>query len=438
MMFSDQKIRTFFLIWLGQTVSLLGTSMTRFALLIWAYQQTGEAMTVALLGFFSFAPFVLISPLAGVVLDRVDRRWVMATADLGAGIMTMVMLVLYHTGYLAIWHLYAAEAVTGVLEAFQMPAYDALVGQLIPKSHYTRASGLRSLGMAAGRVVAPMLAGALLPFIYIDGVMGMDLATFGIAMLTLVMAQVPKLARPQGETEAPHFKNELRTGLAYIWHRPGLRGILAIMTGINLFAAISYFAILPALILARTGQDEWVLGLVQGSLGVGGVLGGVAVSVWGGPRRKIHGLLGFTAVSFLLGDFLFAVGRTTAVWVAAGIISAFFIPFIMAAYRAIWQSKVPLGLQGRVFAVQGALDNATMPVGYLLGGWLADGVFEPALRPQGVLAPWLGWLVGTGAGAGMGAMFLGTAVLGCAVALYGYAVPAVRHVEQLPDHDEVG
>lgn len=158
--------------------------------------------------------------------------------------------------------------------------------------------------------------------------------------------------------------------------------------------------------------------------------------MWGGPKRRIHGILVAAGISFLLGDFLFAIGREVIIWMVAAFVAAFFIPFIFAANRAIWQSKVPTALQGRVFSVQGMLQRAMMPVGYLVAGPLADHVFEPAMSANGALAPIFGYLTGTGPGAGMALMFAGTAILGTMMCVLGYAFRAVRRLEtDLPDHD---
>lgn len=429
-------MRTFFIIWFGQLVSLIGTAMTRFALLIWTYQQTGQATAVALLGFFSFVPYVLVSPLAGVVVDRYDRRWVMILADMGAGFMTIGLLILYQADGLQIWHLYVAQALAGLFEAFQLPAYTAVSTTLVSKAQYGRINGLRSTANAAAEIIAPLSAGLFVTLIGIDGVMLFDVTTFLVAMLTLFLVRLPHNHKPKPTEESEPFWQEVTAGLRFITARRGLLGLLITWVGINLFAALTYFAILPPMILARSGGSEMALASVQGTLGAAALVGGLVMSVWGGPRRKIHGALGFTAVSFLFGDFLFAIGRSLPVWLMAAAVSSFFIPLLVGSYRAIWQAKVPLEMQGRVFAVQGALQTAAMPVGYLLAGPLADHLFEPAMMPGGALADALGWLVGTGPGAGMGLMFVGTAVLGCLMSLSGYLTADVREIEtRLPDHD---
>ncbi len=434
-MLRNPGVRTFLIIWLGQFVSRTGTAMTRFALLIWAYQQTGAATTVALLGFFGFLPYVLLAPLAGVWVDRLDRRKVMLLADLGAGLITAWLLALYFAGELAIGHLYAAEAITAVLDAFQGPAYSAASTLLLPKVLYSRASGLRSMAEDGARILAPVLAGLLVAAVGVGAVLIVDAVTFLVAAATLLAVRVPGIHQAQDQTER-HFWREIRVGFEYIWRRPGLLGLTLHFTATNFFAALTYFAILPAMILARTGGNEVALGIVQGAMGAAGLAGGALMAVWGGPRRKIHGVLGFTALSFLLGDFLFAVGRGVGVWVMAACAAAVFIPLLLGSRQAIWQAKVDPRVQGRVFSVDSTLRLALNPLAYLIAGFLADRLLEPAMMPGGELAPLLGPLVGTGPGAGMAAMFLGTATGGCLISLGAYLFPAIRHVEtDLPDHN---
>ncbi|VAW42767.1 Uncharacterized MFS-type transporter [hydrothermal vent metagenome] len=442
--------KTFLTVWVGQFVSRIGTAMTRFALLIWAYQLTGSATTVALLGFFSFLPIILISPIAGVWVDRLDRRKVMIWTDLGAGLMTIVMLLLVQIGQLQIWHLYLAEALAGAFEAFQIPAYTAASSTLVSKDHYARANGLRAMADAGAQVIAPFAAGLLLLWLGISSVMMIDIVTFLAAIGTLIFVRFPKMKRAdEGETAVStssrqavspfaKFNQEIQVGFRFIWQRRGLLGLLLIFTGLNFFASITYLSILPAMVLARSGSSggELALASVQGTLGAAGVLGGLIMVAWGGTKRKVHGVLAGAAVSFLFGDLLFAIGQSLPIWLIASAASAIFIPIILSSNQTIWQAKVPLELQGRVFSVAAMVRQSLMPIGYLIGGVLADQWLEPAMMPSGSLALSLGWLVGTGSGSGMALMFLATAVLGCMMSLSGYLFPAIRHVEtDLPDHD---
>jgi len=430
-------MQTFTVVWFGQLISMLGTAMTRFALLIWAFEQTRDATTLALLGFFSYILYLALSPIAGVLVDRLDRRWVMLITDLGAGLMTLVMLILYSTGSLQIWHLYLLEALTGAFEAFQKPAYSAATSVLVPKDQYARTNGMRSLSEGVSQVFAPFFAGLVLRLVDIDGVMFIDLATFVIAMVTLLLVKFP---RPEisaaGEAARGNIRHEMAFGFRYIYERPGLLGLLLIFTGVNLFAALTYYGIMPAMILTRSDGDELALATVQGALGIAAIIGGIVVSTVGLPKKRIHAALGLTAISFMFGDFLFAVGRTVPAWVVAALVAAFFIPLLVSGERAIWQSKVPPDIQGRVFAARDMLRTAMAPLGYLLAGPLADRILEPAMAVGGGLSNTFGWLVGTGPGAGMALMFVGTATLGTVISLSGYFFHSIRHIEdELPDYD---
>jgi hypothetical protein len=232
------------------------------------------------------------------------------------------------------------------------------------------------------------------------------------------------------------MRQEMAFGFRYIFQRKGLLALLLIFTGINLFAALTYFGVLPAMILARSGGDQLALATVQGAMGLAGIIGGLVVSAWGLPRRRIHAVLACTAASFLLGDILFATGQTLPVWIAAGLAGSFFIPILVAGDRAIWQAKVAPDIQGRVFAANGMLRTAMMPIGYLLAGPLADHLFEPAMAAGGSLAGVFGGVVGVGPGAGMGLMFLCTCIMGTLFCLSGYLYRPLRRVEDdLPDYD---
>lgn len=423
-------MQTFLWVWIGQVVSLLGSSMTRFALVIWAYQQTGSATTLALLGTFNFIPYLLLSPFAGVMVDRWDRRKVMLLTDIGAGLATILVLVLFAAGRLAIWHIYLLEAISGGLEAFQVPAYHAASSVLVPKALYGRTSGMRALGSNISRVFAPSVAGALMPVVTLSGILLIDIVTFLFACGVLLFVFIPRPeVSAEGQASQGHLSKELWVGIKYILRHQGLTGLMLVLLGMNILASLTYYSILSPMILSRTGGNEWALGIVQSMLGIGGIAGAFIMSTLGGNRKYIHGVLLGGVLSFLLGDFLFAVGRSLPVWIIAALVSTFFIPFISAGSQAIWQLKVPHDLQGRVFSSKDTVQQLSNPFGYLAGGLLADHVFEPALMPGGFLEATLGCLVGTGPGAGMGAMFLFTCVSGLLISLAGYLSPALRHVE---------
>jgi predicted MFS family arabinose efflux permease len=267
--------------------------------------------------------------------------------------------------------------------------------------------------------------------------MVIDIATFILAILALLLVEIPQpeMTGAEGQEQGGLWEESLY-GFRYIFQRPSLLGLLLIFLAVNFIATFSFILIAP-MILARTGNDEVILGSVRSAMGLGGVVGGLMLSVWGGFRRRIHGVLIGIALICLTGTLLLGLGRGLLVWALGAFFSAFFMPITNGSSQAIWQAKVSPEVQGRVFAVRRMIAQLVAPLSMVLAGPLADYVFEPAMSPEGVLADSLRWLVGTGPGAGMALMFVASALLGAMVALAGYLFPAVRNVEDLlPDHDQ--
>jgi len=391
-----------------------------------------------LVAFFAFGPTVLLSPVAGALVDRWNRKLVMMFSDLAAGLSTVVVLILYASGNLQIWHLYAAGAFAGAFQAFQFPAYSAAVTMMLPKEQYARASGMLSLAESASGVLAPIMAGVLLGPIGITGIMAIDVFTFLVAIGALLIVHVPQPAATEaGKEGRGSLLKESAYGFRYIYERKGLLSLLLIFLAANLIFSISYTVLSP-MILARTANDEVVLGTVRSVMGLGGVAGGLLLSAWGGPKRKIHGVLLGMAISSVTGTIVLGVGKDLAVWSLGAFFSTFLMPIINGSSQAIWQSKVAPDVQGRVFSVRRLIAQISAPLAILLSGPLADHVFEPAMMVGGSLAFSFGGLVGTGSGAGMSLMFVLTGFFGIFVALVGYLFPEVRDVEHiLPDHDAV-
>ena len=264
----------FSIVWAGQFLSYIGSGMTRFALMIWAWQVTGQATALALVGFFSFAPAVLISPLAGAIVDRVSRKTVMIVSDLAAGASTIALLILHLTGHLQIWHLFAAGFFASAFESFQFPAYSAAISAMVDKKHYMRANGMLSMAESASGIIAPILAGGLLVFIGIDGIMLIDVATFSFAVLALAFVFIPRPHRSEaGEKARGSLWKESLFGLRYIFGNRSLLGLQLAVCSMNLVFSLG-FTVMAAMILARSGSDNLILGTVETFMGIGGVVGG--------------------------------------------------------------------------------------------------------------------------------------------------------------------
>jgi len=426
----------FSVIWFGQVVSLLGTGMTQFALTIWAWQVTGQATALALVGFFGFFPRIVFTPLAGALIDRWSRKAVMIVSDLAAGLATVAVFVLYRMGALEIWHLYAAAAFAGAFGSFQFPAYSASISLMLPKSQLTRANAMLGLAHSISGVFAPIAAGALLAFIGIGGILTIDIVTFTFAVGTLLFVAIPQpAAHHVAEARKRRLLADCTFGFRYVLANRSLTGLLLLYFVLNFLLSCSG-AVLSPMILARTGNNELFLGTVQMIFGISGVVGGALISVWGGPKRKIYALLIAILVTSLLGNTVLGMGRGLLVWGIGAFLSMFFIPMANGASHTIWQLKIPPHLQGRVFAARILIGQIGGAVAIPLAGVLADRAFEPLMAGGSALARALAPLVGRGPGAGMGLMFVLFGLLGGIAGLLGFAYRPLRDIERLlSDHD---
>ncbi len=431
-------MRAFWIIWAGQVVSLLGTAMTNFGLTIWAFEETGEATALAMVGFFFITPMVILSPMAGAIVDRSNRKLMMMLSDLAAGLTTIVQLTLLATGNLEIWHLFVTAAISGTFQTFQWPAFSAAMTLMLPKEQYGRANGLMQLANAASGVFAPLLAGALLSIIGLTGIMVIDIVTFAFAIGALLFVFIPQPERSEAGRQAEgDLLEESRYGFWHIIRRPSLLGLQLVFMGGNLFFTLG-FTLLAPMILARTGNNELIFGTVNSAGAIGGVIGGLAMSAWGGPKRRVLGVLGGWFLIGLFGETLMGLGQALPIWLIASFLGAFLGPIIDASNQAIWMAKVEPDVQGRVFGVRRMIAWAISPLARLVAGPLADKVFEPAMQEGGGLADTFGWLVGTGTGAGMSLILVICGIGVALVAIAGYATRVVRNAEDiLPDFDAI-
>jgi DHA3 family macrolide efflux protein-like MFS transporter len=428
---SSRSITTFLIVWLGQVVSLLGSGLTSFALGIWVFEKTGSATHFALIGLSAVLPRVVLQPLAGAIVDRWDRRWVMIVGDLGAGLSTLAVYLLLWFDRLGLWQIYALTCVNAAFGTMQWPAFAATTSLLVSKKNLGRANGLVQFGQAASEILAPALVGALMGIIHLEGVILIDVATFVFAVTTLLLVRLPRpLASEANMPEKVSLWNSLTFGWRYIMARPGLKGLLIFFAVVNFLWGLVGALIVP-MILSFTTSD--VLGLVVSIAGAGMFAGSLIMSIWGGPRRRINGVLNFEMLS---GVCFVLMGLRPSFWlVAAGAFGAHVtIAIVFGSNQAIWQSKVEPAVQGRVFATQQMVARAASPLAYLLAGPLADKVFGPLLTIDGPLAGGIGQILGTGPGRGVGLLFVLMGLTKVTITLIGRSSSRIRNIEDdLPD-----
>ena len=423
----------FSVIWFGQLVSLIGTSMTHFAIGIWLYQKTGLATTFTTMIFFSHIPRILLSPFAGALVDRWNRKLMMMISDLATGTTTVMIFLLIRGGSLEIWHVYLLTALSSAFESFQFPSYSSAITMMVDKKHFARTSAMLSLAEQGSFILAPILATALIGSIQLKGIILIDILTFIMAIGTLLIVPVPQPAPSKTGVKARSgLLQEAGFGFRFMLEHPSLLGIQANFLMINLMAGMSSLLRTP-MVLARTENDEFILGIVSSIMATGGVVGSLFMSIWGGPKRRIHGILG-GIILISLGRAILGLGREAVVWSIGGFLTNFFVSLTNSTNQAFWQAKTPADVQGRVFATRRITGQLTFPISVLIAGPLSDRWFEPAMAVNGNLAPVFGGLVGTGPGAGMSLLILLAAVIGLFFPILSYTLPAVRNVEDnIPD-----
>ena len=426
------EMRSFVLIWAGQLVSVLGSSLTSFALGVWVYQRTGSATKFALVAFFATLPGIIVSPLAGAVADRWDRRSVMILCDFGSGLCVFAVAVLLYFNGLEIWHIYVINGVKSIFITSQGPAYIAATTLLVPKRHLGRASGMIQLNDAVGQIIAPVLAVGLITAIHLWGVIFIDFFTFLFAAAVLLSTPVPKLlsTSSDGKERRPSLMRSAAYGWSYITTRPGLLGLL-IFFAVNNFLIGFVIVLSTPLMLSFATPRALATALSFGGFGL--LVGSISMSAWGGPKRRVKGVVGFY---LLVGLCIVVMGSQPSVPLIT--VAVFFLflglPVIIGSSQAIWQSKVALDVQGRVFAVRRMIAWASMPLAYLVAGPLADHVFEPLLAVNGPLAGSVGRLIGVGRGRGIGLLYIVLGVFVLLAAAVAWLYPRLRLIEdELPD-----
>ena len=405
-------LKTFLIVWSTQNLSTLGSAMTSFALVVWSYQQQGSALTTALLSVCSYVPYVALSIFAGSLGDRWDKRRTMAMCDTFAALTTLAVLALLKTGQLALWHLYLLNALNGLMNAVQYPVSEVVVTLLTPKDQVQRVSGLLSLSQSLTTLLSPVLATALLGLLGLEAVIVFDLATCAAAVGTLLWGVEFPETPPAEKVPLTRSAGE---GVRWLLNQRGVLDLILFLACINLIASM-YSAALPAMVLSRPGGGETALGVLQTFTGAANLAGSVMVTLLPAPKSRVRVICNSLLFSMSTENLLLAFGRGPGVWCFGAVLGWVFIPVMGANLESLLRLHIPVELQGRVYAARNTLQFFTIPVGYLLGGWLVDAVCEPFMAGLAADA-FLTRLLGSGKGSGAALVFLILSAAGVLVCL---------------------
>ncbi len=417
-----KELKTFIILWLTQALSSLGSSMTGFALVIWLYNDSGSALTTALLTVCSYAPYVIVSIFAGAISDKWNKKAVMLVCDSFAALTTVCILVLFKTNSLEVWHLYILNALNGLMNSVQSPASDVATTLLTPEKHYQKTSAMRYFSTSLVSILTPVLAAAIVSFAGLDAVIAFDLATFAVAFTVLLFfIKIPEV--PQNESSKETLLQSAKGGISYLGRNKGILCMILFLSAINFIASI-YNAALPALILSKS--NEAALGAVSSSVGIATLVGSVIATVFPKPKSRSKTICACLIVSMSTENFLLAFGNNTIAWCIGAVLGWLFIPLMNANYDVIFRSTVPKEMLGRVYSVRNTLQFFSIPVGYFLGGFLVDKVFEPFMA--GTENTLLLNIFGTEKGSGAALLFFVIGIAGVIVCAVFSRIQALREL----------
>ena len=392
-------LRNFLILWSTQSVSQLGSSITAFALTLWLYEKTGSSLSTAALTICSYAPYVLMSIFAGALTDRFDKKKTMIICDMLAVLCTIIIFGLYNTDQLMVWHLYALNAVSGLMNTVQQPASEVAMSLIIPEEYYQKTSGLRSLSRSLISILNPLIATALYAFIGLNGVIAVDVGSFLIAFTSLqFFIKIPESHSERRESVLFLAKE----GIGFLKDNPMIMTLLLFMSGINLVAS-AFDATLPGYVLLNPKGGQAILGIVTSCSGIAMVIGSLAASVLPKPKDRVK--IVYLTMLFSMGteNFIMAFSREPFLWCIGQAIGWLLVPVMSTNLEVILRGSIPIELQGRVYACRNTLQFFTIPIGLFLGGFMVDNVCEPIMASYGNLSI-LSTLFGTGKGSGAALM----------------------------------
>ncbi len=400
---TSKSMKKFMTIWTGQFFSILGSGLSSFGLSIWVLQQTSSNMSFAMTFLVQILPGIIFAPMAGSFADRKNRKKIMILTDSIDAALKVLMVALVLTEVLKLWMVYPILFLSSTLNAFQGPAFDASVPQIVPKEQLGRANGLRQLTRSVQSMIAPIAAGAFYPMIGFSGLLVIDFCTFGIAIVTLALQSIPQPTVSDETGGKNRALADMKFAMEYLRGKQGFLSLISVFALLNFIANLCVVLIGPVIM---ANYDSKFYGLVNSASGVAMVVGGFVAGLFPVTEHRVRKIF----LSLILSGIGLCIMGKSPMWAvvaAGGFVFMLPVPFANGTFGTMVHMKFSGEVLGRVGALMGGLMSIVTPVAILLAGFLSDRVFNPLLMPDGALAnTWAGRFFGVGEQRGVGLLFV--------------------------------
>lgn len=417
---TGKSFKNFIIIWLGQLISSIGSGLTAFSLGIYIFQATNSATGYSLIILFAFLPAFLLKPIGGVLSDRYNRKSLMVMGDLGSALGLVLILC---TGFTEIWLIYLGVAISSIFVAVQNPAYKAAITDLVDEEAYSKASGLTQLAESSRFLLSPIIAGFLLNYLDISQVLVIDIATFLLAALAVLLIK-PNAPKGDIPSENTNFVSDLVAGFNYVLANKGIL-LLLLITSLITFSIGFLQSLIGPMILTFT--DSQSLGISQSVSATGMLISSFLLGVFSKTTKYVPILsisLGFCGLFYVL----FGVSTNIIFITISGFLFFLTLPFINTSLDVMLRKNVDNTIQGRVWSIVSLLSQIGMAIAFLAAGPLADYVFNPLFQNQNLLYSTIGAIIGTGPGRGIGFMFILSGIITLMVAII---IPKIKSIRAL-------
>lgn len=418
-------MKKFLMIWIGELISSIGSGMTAFALGVYAYQLTGSASAGALITLLSFLPMILLGTIGGVLADKMDRRLMMICGDFFSAFGLVYILICVKGGHAAIWQICVGVVISAIFTSLIEPAYKATVTDLLTQEEFARASGMVQIASSAKFLISPFLAGIVLNLGDISTILYMDIATFGITVITLSLVRKDTKAPIKYNEKKFELVTELKEGWKGITAQKGVLTLVLLMTAVCFYMGFIQILMTP---MVLSFSDAKSLGYMESISASGMLVGSVLIGIF---NIKKHYLRTLAAGLFIGGLSIAAMGSGANIWLIGGAAIIFFttLPYVNTCADVMIRVNVPNELQGRAWGIIGFISQMGYVAAYALAGPLADYLFNPMLEEGGILAETVGKVIGVGAGRGIGLMLIISGLLLSIVGIYMGWLKELRAIE---------